>query len=261
MTTSRPVPAKSSFLLAEQILQDIVDDNLEPGDALLPEKAMVEKYEVGRGTVREALRLLEYQGAIQIKQGLNGGPYVQLPNSVHFASTIGFRMQLQRTPFRTIVEVRTAMEPMICRLAAERISDTAIDELQRTIDEMKVMVDSHEDSRRFNDLNTRFHNVVGWASANPLFQLLADSLLDIMDGAVVGLRYSEESRAGVIAAHEAIAAALRERDPDQAAAAMTVHLEQWEKYANKMYPQVLEETVPWSWAGATHRGGSPRRPA
>jgi GntR family transcriptional repressor for pyruvate dehydrogenase complex len=250
MERPRQVPAKSSFLLAETILHDIVRDRLQPGDPLPAERIMVEKYGMGRGTVREALRLLEYQGAILIKQGLNGGPVVQNPNSSHFASTILFLMQMQRTPFRSIVEVRSAIEPMICQLAAERISTEAIDELQRTIVGMHRIVDEHEQNPEFNELNTRFHNVIAWSSGNPLFQYLADSLLDIMDGAVVGVNYSERSERGVIVAHESILAALRERDGSAASEAMQKHLDDWETYARRRYPDALDQVIPWTWGGA-----------
>lgn len=249
MERPRQVPTKSSFLLAETILRDIVRDRLKPGDPLPAERIMVEKYGMGRTTVREALRLLEYQGAIQIKQGLNGGPIVQTPNSSHFASTILFLMQMQRTPFRSIVEVRSAIEPMICQLAAERISREALDELQRTIVEMHRIVDEHEATPEFNELNTRFHNVIAWSSGNPLFQYLADSLLDIMDGAVVGVSYSERSERGVIVAHESILAALREHDGTAASEAMQQHLDDWEAYARRRYPDALDQVIPWTWGG------------
>lgn len=242
-------PVKSSFLLAESILRDIARDGLEPGDPLPPERAMVEKYAMGRSTVREALRLLEYQGAIQIRQGLGGGSFVQTPDATHFAGTIVFLMQLHHTPFKSIVEVRLAIEPMICRLAAGRIGNEALDELRRTIVEMRKEIADRGEASTFNDLNVRFHNVIAWASGNTLFRYLGDSLLDIMDGAVVGVSYSQRSRRGVLAAHEAIHAALTERDADAAGARMTEHLAEWEEYARREYPDSLEESIPWSWPG------------
>jgi GntR family transcriptional regulator, transcriptional repressor for pyruvate dehydrogenase complex len=260
MTRSRQVPTKSSFLLAETILRDIVRDGLGPGDPLPAERIMCESYGAGRNTVREALRLLEYQGAIRIKQGINGGPVVQRPDASHFASTILFLMQMRRTPFSSIIEVRSAIEPMICQLAAERISRPAIDELQRTIDGMHRVVANHEPHAEFSELNTRFHNVIAWSSGNPLFQYLADSLMDILDGAAVGMSYSERSERGVIAAHEAILHALRERDGRAAYGAMTQHLEDWENYARRKNPEALDQMIPWTSGGGTVRTPHPSSP-
>jgi GntR family transcriptional regulator, transcriptional repressor for pyruvate dehydrogenase complex len=242
-------PVKSSILLAETILQDIAKEGLRPGDPLPAEKAMIDRYGFGRGTVREALRLLEYQGAVQIKQGINGGPSVQEPDSAHFASTILFLLQLQRTPFESIVEVRAAIEPMICRLAAARIDAASLKELEETILEMRRRADDPEDTVFF-DLNTRFHNVIAWSSGNTLFRYLADSLLDIMDGAVVGLRYAPRTRKGVIHAHQAIFDALAARDEAAAEQRMRQHLAAWEEYATHEFPSALKQVVPWSWNGA-----------
>lgn len=242
-----PKPVKSSILLAERILQDIVRAGLRPGDPLPPEKEMIEKYGLGRGTVREALRLLEYQGAVQIRQGLNGGPFVQEPDSAHFAGTILFLLQLQGTPFESIVEVRAAIEPTICRLAAQRIEDAALQELQSTISAMRRHAESPDDVI-FYDLNKRFHNVIAWSSGNTLFRYLADSLLDIMDGAVVGLTYSPRSRRGVVAAHQAIYDALAEHDAAGAEERMRLHLAAWEEYATQEFPAALKKVVPWSWS-------------
>ncbi len=245
---SVPKPVKSSILLAETILRDIVREGMVPGDALPPEKVMVDRYDLGRATVREALRLLEYQGAVQIRQGVNGGPYVQEPDSGHFASTIVFLLQLQRTPFESIVEVRAAIEPMICRLAAERIKEPALIELQSTIDEMNGHVDDDDDAY-FRGLNARFHNVVAWSSGNTLFRYLADSLLDIMDGHVVGLSYTPRTRKGVIAAHQTITEALHTGNGQAAEDRMRHHLAKWEEYATMEFPAALRQVVPWSWPG------------
>jgi GntR family transcriptional regulator, transcriptional repressor for pyruvate dehydrogenase complex len=55
-------------------------------------------------------------------------------------------LQLQRTPFESIVEVRAAIEPMICRLAAERIGDDVLAQLRANITEMGKYVDTDEDN-------------------------------------------------------------------------------------------------------------------
>ena len=79
---------------------------------------MLETYETGRGTLREALRLLEFQGVIALKPGPGGGPILLTPAPSHLASTLQLLMQLNQATYRSIVEVRTAMEPMTSQLAA-----------------------------------------------------------------------------------------------------------------------------------------------
>src|SRR6188472_727443 len=101
------------MLIAQRIVRDIVRGEVSPGDLLPPERVMLEKYRIGRGTLREALRLLEFQGAIALKPGPGGGPILLDPDASHLASTIILLMQLQNASLRTIVEARTALEPVI----------------------------------------------------------------------------------------------------------------------------------------------------
>ena len=64
-----------------------------PGDKLISEQKMVERYGVARGSLREALRFLELQGVLRIKSGPGGGPVIDTPNAHHFASTLALLLQ------------------------------------------------------------------------------------------------------------------------------------------------------------------------
>src|SRR2546422_2612683 len=67
---------KTSELIARDIILDIFEGGLKAGDALPPEASMLKQYEVGRASLREALRLLEVQGLVHIRAGATGGPVV-----------------------------------------------------------------------------------------------------------------------------------------------------------------------------------------
>jgi DNA-binding FadR family transcriptional regulator len=229
MTIAEPAqrPPKAAMLVAQRIVRDALRDNLKPGDLLLPERTMLEKYQTGRGTLREALRLLEFQGVIALKPGPRGGPVLQSPDASHLASTVVLLMQMKEAPFRTIVEVRSAMEPMISSLAASRMSAEI------------------DDQHSFLDANKRFHDIIAWSSGNTLFGYIIDSLLGIMDGTVLGVDYPSPRRAAILKAHESIFEALKSRDPEASEARMREHIEEYERYAERKFPQVLKEVVPW----------------
>jgi DNA-binding FadR family transcriptional regulator len=223
------------MLVAQRIIRDVASAGLKPGNLLPPERTMLEKYQIGRGTLREALRLLEFQGVIALKPGPRGGPVLQDPNASHLASTLVLLMQLKEAPYRTIVEVRTALEPMISRLAAERISDEALLELSETIDSMRENIGNQD---LFLEANKRFHDVIAWSSGNPLFGYIVDSLLGILDGTVIGIDYPSPRR-------QAIIKALKARDPEASEERMREHIDQYVTYAQRKFPEVLDQVVRW----------------
>ncbi|GIJ59609.1 GntR family transcriptional regulator [Virgisporangium aurantiacum] len=230
------------MLVAQRIMRDVVIERLQPGDLLLPERTMLEKYQTGRGTLREALRLLEFQGVIALKPGPRGGPVLQDPDSTHLAGTLVLLMQLRKAPFRSIVEVRTAMEPMISRLAADRMTDESLAELAGTIDRMREHLDQQD---LFLEANKRFHDIIAWSSGNPLFGYIVDSLLGIMDGTVIGIDYPRPRRVAIVKAHDEILTALQRRDPDAAEDRMRDHIRAYVRYAEKKYPELLDEVIRW----------------
>ena len=76
---SRPAMArradKVSEVVARAIVHDIVSRGLEPGATLPSEAVMLARFQVGRASLREALRILEVHGLITIKPGPGGGPF------------------------------------------------------------------------------------------------------------------------------------------------------------------------------------------
>jgi GntR family transcriptional repressor for pyruvate dehydrogenase complex len=235
-------PPKAAMLVAQRIVQDALRDGLTAGDTLLAEKTMLEKYQTGRGTLREALRLLEFQGVISLKPGPRGGPVLQNPDPSHLASTVVLLMQMKAAPFRSIVEVRSALEPMTSSLAATRMDDDSLDALRGTIDQMR---NEMSDQYSFLDANKRFHDIIAWASGNPLFGYIVDSLMGIMDGTVMGIDYPQHRRRAILKAHVEIYEALQARDPEASQARMREHIEAYERYAERKFPELLNETIPW----------------
>jgi GntR family transcriptional repressor for pyruvate dehydrogenase complex len=235
-------PQKAAMLVARRIMRDVIKGGLKPGDLLMPERTMLVQYQAGRATLREALRLLEFQGVIALKPGPRGGPVLQDPDASHLAGMLVLLLQLKQAPFRSIVEVRSALEPMTSRLAAERISDEALAELGETIDLMRAHPDSQE---VFLAANKRFHDIIAWSSGNALFGYIIDSLLGIMDGTLIGIDYPGPRRAAVVKAHDEILQALRSRDPAVSEQRMREHIDAYERYAKRKYPEVLDQVIRW----------------
>jgi len=230
------------MILAQRIVDEIVDAQLEPGTPMLPEAEMLKKYSVARGTLRETLRFLEMHGVVTIKTGPGGGAVVADPGSKPLASVIALLLQLNRTSFRSIVEARLVLEPLLARMAATRRTE---DELAVITSATAAMEEALENPRAFLAQNTVFHSMIAKAAGNPVLFHMAASLSWIEDGSVVGIDYTRETREPIIAAHRRIEAALLARDADMAEASMRIHVGEFAKYAERNFEKVLDQPLRW----------------
>lgn len=235
-------PQKTAVLLAQRIIRDALRNGAQPGDLLPAEKVMLEMYDAGRGTLREALRLLEAQGVLAIKPGPGGGPVLLSPDSSHLADTIVLLMEMKAAPFRSIAEVRTTLEPLLSALAAEQISPERLAELKGTLVQMSENLD---DEYKFLDANKQFHDIIAWSSGNALFGYLVESLLEIMDGTIIGVDYPPVRRTNILKAHQEIYDAIESHDASASQARMKEHIDAYVTYISRKFPQAMDRVIPW----------------
>jgi GntR family transcriptional repressor for pyruvate dehydrogenase complex len=235
-------PKKTAILVAQRIVDEIVDEDLQPGAALLPERVMLPRYEVARGTLRESLRILETYGLITIKTGPGGGPVVADAGSRPLASVIALVLQMSRTSFRSIVDARLQLEPLLAKEAAERRSEEDLAALRESIDEMRAAID---DVSEFLNQNHFFHSAVAQAAKNPVLFNMVASLNWIQDGTAVGIDYAAKTRNAIISAHRRIYLAIEAGDSEMAEAAMRIHIGEFADHAERHYSHVLDQPLRW----------------
>jgi GntR family transcriptional repressor for pyruvate dehydrogenase complex len=234
---------KTAMIVARRIVRDIDRLSLGAGDKLPPERVMLEEYQVGRGTLRESLRFLELQGIISLKPGPGGGPVVERPEATSLATSLMLLLQFADAQYRVVAEARVALEPTMARLAAERMTPESLAELSDTVKAMEAGLD---DQATFLEANKRFHDIIAWSSDNALFGYLVDALADILDGTMLGIDYPAHRRAAILRAHRTILDALERKDPVAAEEAMAKHIEEYARYAERKFPDVLARRVVWN---------------
>lgn len=235
-------PKKTALLVAQQIVDEIVDQGLEPGAPLLPERVMLPRYGVARGTLRESLRILETYGLIKIKTGPGGGPVVADAGSRPLASVIALVLQMSRTSFRSIVDARLQLEPLLAREAASRRDDADLEALRDSIEQMRRDID---DGGEFLADNHVFHSAVAEAGKNPVLYNMVASLNWIVDGTALGIDYLPETREAILQAHKRIYLAIEAGNPEMAEAAMRLHIGEFAAYAERKYAHVLDQPLRW----------------
>src|SRR6201996_355510 len=113
---SRVSVGRSSDLIVEQIRLLMRQGQLRPGDRLPPERDLCERFGVSRVTVREALRMLESSGLVEIRVGARGGAFVTAPSSDRVGEGLTDLLSLSVITTTDITEIRMVLETGIVPL-------------------------------------------------------------------------------------------------------------------------------------------------
>lgn len=208
--------------VGDAIVEKILDEGLQSGDALPSTADLSESFGVSRTVVREALAELAARGIIERSQGRES--VVASPGSHQLRELLSFRVRRDKVDGRAIMEFRQSIEVQAARLAAERASAESLDDMTKAWDRLAAA----RGEANFYEADIDFHNSIARASGNILIELVLDSLVDLLRD-VRRTSFRGRKRLGkdphvVIEDHRRILDAIVEHDPDAAAAAMEAHI-------------------------------------
>jgi GntR family transcriptional regulator, transcriptional repressor for pyruvate dehydrogenase complex len=206
---------KSSDVLAERLKQEILSDGYRPGSALPTERELVSTTGLSRGSVREALRILEAQGLVNTRAGRYGGTTVTQPTNDQLAGHINLYIKGRSVPLSALVEVRLALEPMVAALAATRRTEADLANLRAVAERLKWAADN--DLSAFLEENVVWHEAIAAASHNDLLYAFATSVSGLMfEASQIKEFASAEVRQRVLFAHARIFEAIEAGDAELA---------------------------------------------
>lgn len=218
-STAKPAdPRRLYQQVADQIRTVIEESHFAPGTRLPAERELAQQLGVSRPSLREALIALEIQGIVETRMG--SGVYVCAQPTAAAPEAVA----LGESPSE-LMQARAMLEGASVTLAAARLSRSGLERVRACVDAMR------QDIRRGHppiDADRRFHVAIAELTGNSLVARLTGELFD-------GRHSPISSRMSVraetphtwevaLAEHEAILRALEARDPQEAAAAMSVHL-------------------------------------
>ena len=163
--------------IVEQIQSAILDGSIPAGEKLPPERELVDMFETSRPTLREAMRILEQKGLIEIRLGVKGGAYVRAPNSELMAENLGMLIQTQSVSLTHLGEFREGIEGLVAELAAERATKHDIAILKKLVSEAKHFCDCGvERWGDFIKVDEKIHLEIADIAGNALYSFVLHSI-------------------------------------------------------------------------------------
>ncbi len=237
--SARGTRERAAIRVARRIVSEIRRRRLRPGTKLVAEHRRVEEFGVARATVREALRFLELQGALRIKAGPGGGPVVSVPGADHLASVLSLHLQFAEASFRSVVDARVAIHPVLAAQAAENASREDVAALWESLARMHACA---HDPELFTEEARRFMSLVATASRNPVLALLVGALHQMSEGAG---EWDERQRRSALRSYEKAVGAIERGEPDEARSIMARSLAAAVRYWERTAPDELKQPVAW----------------
>ncbi|GAA0667025.1 FadR/GntR family transcriptional regulator [Kitasatospora atroaurantiaca] len=210
-----------------RIRQLIQDGELRPGTKLPPEQQLAAELGLSRNLMREAVKALVVARVLEIRRG--DGTYVTSLAPGLLLEGLGSAVELlQGDTVLELTEVRKLFEPVATALAAARITDADLAEVERHLEAMRT---AQDDVELLNRHDAAFHRAVARATGN---ETLA-TLLEHISGRTLRARVwrglvDADAAARTIAEHEVIHQALAARDPNLAQAAALMHVNTTERW-------------------------------
>ena len=165
--------------VVEQIQEAILDGRLKAGDTLPAERELKEMFNISRGTLREALRVLEQKGLIEIKLGVGGGSVVKAVDSSQISESLGLLIQSQKVSLNHLAEFREDVEGIVAANAARTVTGEHIQELKNLLEEARKCVEQGSSRRNeFIEIDKQIHLNLARMAGNPIYTSILHSIHD-----------------------------------------------------------------------------------
>lgn len=223
-----PVAQRKTDAIVNEIKRWIVSSEMQPGDPLPKERDLIELFQASRGSVREALNALQYQGLIQIKQGARGGAVIASASYQRTAAFLRGYFYFNDLTWAQIYDVRRAMEPVLAAEVTPLLTDEAFAALNDSIRICEANMGDDGDLVALRQAEIAFHTVLAKHCPNPLTTFVCQFINDLMTELTVTRNIvdpgGEDFTRDNVRAHRDILAALRQRDSAEVERLMRTHI-------------------------------------
>lgn len=230
--------------VADEIKRWVVERGLAKGDRLPGEQDMIERFGMSKGTIREAMRILEAQGLVETRTGPGGGSFVGEVTAERARSLLANYFYFKNLTITDIYQLRRLLEPELVADLAGKLSEEDLRELEDMISQYDHPAASIEEERAQHVATLRFHARLAEHSKNELLGFLIGFMAQILSDLTVWRRLYDPPN------HElwqrgldyqiALVGALRRGDAVSARAVMAQHMATAQTLMEAQEAQVLK---------------------
>ena len=206
--------------VARELERFIRDGDFRAGDVLPSERDLCAQLGVSRPSLREALRMLELVGLVEMRRG--GRTVVGEFDFSLLTEWIGRAIPTTSHSLIDLLTVREALESRAAKLAAVRIGDAELRRLEEVLQRTEEKVQRGEEVL---EEDIQFHDVIYRASGNSVISLLVDVIAGLLRGLRDGVLKGAGGGETMLRDHREILAALRAGDPVRAEQTISRHIE------------------------------------
>jgi GntR family transcriptional repressor for pyruvate dehydrogenase complex len=227
--------------VTRQIESMIVANNLQIGDRLPPERELAQQFGVSRTVVRQAIHSLEAKGMLEARSG--GGTVVRRPTASAVAQSLHLFLRSGKAhlDYGKVHEIRRLLEIEIAGLAALRHTDEDLARLTANLSEAETLL-ADRNPVNFARIDLAFHALLAHATHNELFELLLDSLTEIMLEVRTSAFAVPDTPSRALRMHRAIFAQVQAGDAHSARQAMEAHLVEAEETQRQVFTIKVQNT-------------------
>lgn len=211
-----------------QLKEYVLSQSFTPGEKLPSEAEFAAIFGVSRGTIREALHILEHDGIVRIKKGPGGGMFLSEGNLGQVIESMFFTMRWEQISFETLMEARKTLEDRIARLAAIRAEKEDLEDVGGILKAMESP-DLGRDS--FVKYDTEFHVGLAKAAKNKVLLMFMVVVKELHNRIVNYAELHDSLFPEAIRYHRKIFEEIKAKNPERAAQVMAEHLEYFEKHS------------------------------
>lgn len=215
--TSRKTATERAY---QSLLARIQYSNIEVGDRLPSELVLCKELKFGRGTIREASRIMQTRGFLEIRPGI--GTFVVSKTGIN-PNELSKWFKENRPKILDILQVRRAIEPMSTKLAIERCTSGDIDKLL-SIHNCAINAAKEKDSTKLAIYDEDFHSLVTSLSRNKVMIEIGHNINNILKEFRGKTFLVDSNINNFIPSHEKILNAFISRNPVAGADFMYQHL-------------------------------------